>query len=100
MRRWSAAARRREECDGGFTPPLSFYVLGQQTKAARRGIPPGRIRELRAAPTEAEKAAWKLLRDRRLGAKFRRQFQEVGTGTRPLTRRRMAEGRGRVRGLF
>ncbi len=33
-----------------------------------------RIRELRASPTEAEKAAWNLLRDRRLGAKFRRQF--------------------------
>src|SRR5579863_6517848 len=34
-----------------------------------------RIRELRASPTEAEKAAWNLLRDRRLGAKFRRQFR-------------------------
>ena len=32
------------------------------------------MRELRGSPTEAEKAAWKLLRDRRLGAKFRRQF--------------------------
>jgi very-short-patch-repair endonuclease len=30
---------------------------------------------LRASPTEAEKPAWKLLRDRRLGAKFRRQFR-------------------------
>ena len=38
-------------------------------------IPTARIRELRAASTEAEKAAWKLLRDRRLGAKFRRQFR-------------------------
>jgi uroporphyrinogen-III synthase len=38
-------------------------------------IPTARIRELRASPTEAEKAAWKLLRDRRLGAKFRRQFR-------------------------
>jgi very-short-patch-repair endonuclease len=38
-------------------------------------IPTARIRELRAIPTEAEKAAWKLLRDRRLGAKFRRQFR-------------------------
>jgi uroporphyrinogen-III synthase len=37
-------------------------------------IPTARIRELRASPTEAEKAAWNLLRDRRLGAKFRRQF--------------------------
>ena len=34
-----------------------------------------RVRELRASPTEAEKAAWALLRDRRLGAKFRRQFR-------------------------
>ncbi len=38
-------------------------------------IPTARIRELRASPTEAEKAAWKLQRDRRLGAKFRRQFR-------------------------
>jgi len=30
---------------------------------------------LRSRPTEAEKAAWELLRDRRLGAKFRRQFR-------------------------
>ena len=38
-------------------------------------IPTARIRELRASPTEAEKVAWTLLRDRRLGAKFRRQFR-------------------------
>jgi uroporphyrinogen-III synthase len=38
-------------------------------------IPTARIRELRASSTEAEKAAWKLLRDRRLGVKFRRQFR-------------------------
>ena len=33
-----------------------------------------RVRELRHAQTEAEKAAWYLLRDRRLGFKFRRQY--------------------------
>jgi very-short-patch-repair endonuclease len=33
-----------------------------------------RVRELRHAQTEAEKAAWHLLRDRRLGFKFRRQY--------------------------
>ena len=38
-------------------------------------IPTARIRELRASPTVAEKAAWTLLRDRRWGAKFRRQFR-------------------------
>jgi very-short-patch-repair endonuclease len=38
-------------------------------------IPTARIRELRASPTEAEKVAWNLLRDRGLGAKFRRQFR-------------------------
>jgi very-short-patch-repair endonuclease len=32
-----------------------------------------RVRELRHNQTEAERAAWHLLRDRRLGAKFRRQ---------------------------
>ena len=32
-----------------------------------------RVRELRHAQTEAEKVAWRLLRDRRLGLKFRRQ---------------------------
>ena len=34
-----------------------------------------RARELRRNQTEAEKAAWHLLRDRRLGAKFRRQWR-------------------------
>ena len=38
-------------------------------------IPTGRVRELRQTPTEAERAAWKLLRGRNLGAKFRRQFR-------------------------
>jgi uroporphyrinogen-III synthase len=38
-------------------------------------IPTARVRELRARPTEAEKAAWKLSRDRQMGAKFRRQFR-------------------------
>ena len=42
-------------------------------------VPTSRVRELRASPTEAEKAAWELLRDRRLGVKFRRQFP-VGNG--------------------
>ena|SRR5271167_182351 len=36
-------------------------------------IPTPRIRELRSNQTEAERPAWYLLRDRRLGAKFRRQ---------------------------
>ena len=38
-------------------------------------IPTSRVRELRRTPTEAEKTAWYLLRGRRLGAKFRRQFR-------------------------
>jgi len=38
-------------------------------------IPTARIRELRGSSTVAEKTAWNLLRDRRLGAKFRRQFR-------------------------
>jgi uroporphyrinogen-III synthase len=36
-------------------------------------IPTQRVRELRRNQTEAEKAAWYLLRGRRLGAKFHRQ---------------------------
>jgi len=36
-------------------------------------IPTQRLRELRRDQTEAEKAAWYLLCDRRLKAKFRRQ---------------------------
>ena len=36
-------------------------------------IPTPRVRELRRSQTEAEKAAWYLLRGRKLGAKFRRQ---------------------------
>ena len=35
-------------------------------------VPTQRVRELRRTPTDSEKAAWYLLRDRRLGAKFRR----------------------------
>jgi very-short-patch-repair endonuclease len=38
-------------------------------------IPTARIRELRANSTQEETAAWKLLRDRQFGAKFRRQFR-------------------------
>ena len=36
-------------------------------------IPTQRVRELRRNQTEAEKAAWYVLRGRRVGAKFRRQ---------------------------
>jgi uroporphyrinogen-III synthase len=36
-------------------------------------VPTQRVRELRRGQTEAEKAAWFLLRGRKLGAKFRRQ---------------------------
>jgi very-short-patch-repair endonuclease len=36
-------------------------------------IPTPRVRELRRSATEAERAAWYLLRGRALGAKFRRQ---------------------------
>jgi uroporphyrinogen-III synthase len=35
-------------------------------------IPTQRVRKLRRTQTDSEKAAWYLLRDRRLGAKFRR----------------------------
>jgi very-short-patch-repair endonuclease len=38
-------------------------------------IPTQRVRDLRHNPTDAEKAAWHLLRGRRLGAKFRRQYR-------------------------
>jgi very-short-patch-repair endonuclease len=37
-------------------------------------VPTKRVRELRAEQTEAEKAAWSLLRNRRLGLKFHRQY--------------------------
>jgi very-short-patch-repair endonuclease len=36
-------------------------------------VPTARVRELRRSQTEAEKAAWYLLRGRKLGAKFHRQ---------------------------
>jgi len=38
-------------------------------------IPTQRVRELRRDQTGAEKAAWYLLRGRRLGAKFHRQYR-------------------------
>jgi len=37
-------------------------------------VPTPRLRELRRQQTAAEKVAWYLLRDRRTGPKFRRQF--------------------------
>ncbi|HEV2492081.1 MAG TPA: endonuclease domain-containing protein [Terriglobia bacterium] len=37
-------------------------------------VPTPRLRELRRQQTAAEKLAWHLLRDRRAGLKFRRQF--------------------------
>ena len=41
-------------------------------------IPTERVRELRHNQTEAERAAWYLLRGRRLNARFRRQFRIEG----------------------
>ena len=38
-------------------------------------IPTQRVRHLRHKQTDAEKAAWHLLRGRRLGAKFHRQYR-------------------------
>ncbi|MGH9446849.1 MAG: endonuclease domain-containing protein [Terriglobia bacterium] len=38
-------------------------------------IPTQRVRALRRNQTEAETDAWRLLRDRRLGPKFRRQYR-------------------------
>lgn len=37
-------------------------------------VPTKRVRELRHQQTQAEKAAWYLLRQRSLGLKFRRQY--------------------------
>ena len=37
-------------------------------------VPTQRVRELRRSQTEAEKAAWYLLRSRSFGLKFRRQY--------------------------
>jgi very-short-patch-repair endonuclease len=37
-------------------------------------VPTERVRELRRDSTEAERLAWQLLRDRRLGMKFHRQY--------------------------
>jgi len=50
-----------------------FRSHAERCYTARVRIPTQRIRELRRSQTEAEKAAWHLLRDRRAGAKFRRQ---------------------------
>ncbi len=41
-------------------------------------VPGPRVRDLRRQETPAEKLAWHLLRDRRAGLKFRRQFP-IGT---------------------
>ena|GEM_PF-4224951 len=50
-------------------PPKSSQCC--YTLAVR--VPTQRVRELRRTQTDSEKAAWYRLRDRRLGAKFRRQ---------------------------
>ena len=53
---------------------MSSYAWRERCYNRPVRIPTARVRQLRASPTEAEKAAWSLLRNRRLGAKFRRQF--------------------------
>ncbi len=80
--RWSGRLWSMWVCIGGdffcpSVPPRVTCSLARWYNRPMR-IPTARIRELRASPTEAEKAAWKLLRDRRLGAKFRRQFRIEG----------------------
>ncbi|HTG59459.1 MAG TPA: endonuclease domain-containing protein [Terriglobia bacterium] len=50
----------------------SVFVVGAVILCVMH-LPTQRVRELRRNQTEAERAAWYLLRDRRLGAKFRRQ---------------------------
>lgn len=56
----------RGHFDGSRDSSQSCYTLLMR-------IPVRPVRELRRSQTEAEKVAWYLLRDRRLGAKFRRQ---------------------------
>jgi len=74
----------RHFCGGAVLRPSGFSQkwvspIAQRCYNPSVRIPTARVRELRGSPTEAEKAAWNLLRGRRLGAKFRRQFP-VQTG--------------------
>ena len=61
---------------GRFHAPLARYRVFETLSCAILlpvRIPTPRVRELRRSQTEAEQAAWHLLRGRKLGAKFRRQ---------------------------
>jgi very-short-patch-repair endonuclease len=67
----AGAGRVRGHLDRSCEPFSSFSNCGY---TRRMRIPTQRVRALRRNQTEAETAAWRLLRDRRLGPKFRRQF--------------------------
>jgi very-short-patch-repair endonuclease len=58
---------------GHFLPPGNSRSASQRCYTLPVRVPTQRVRELRRTQTEAEKAAWYLLRGQRLGAKFRRQ---------------------------
>ena len=70
------------EIPGTITGNIKALSRGERVPEGRRRerglspvrIPTTRVRELRAEQTEAETAAWSLLRSRRLGLKFHRQY--------------------------
>jgi len=71
---WGEGGARSEPGEGSVALAdwYSVFVVGAVILCVMH-LPTQRVRELRRSQTEAEKAAWHLLRDRRLGAKFRRQ---------------------------
>ena len=71
---WRGTSGARAYGQSGFVCGFTSTPSRQRCYTRPAKVPTFRARELRKSPTEAEKAAWRLLRDRRLGAKFRRQF--------------------------
>ena len=60
--------------EGGPRPALSPAGAGRVRGQFSVRVPTPRVRDLRRQETAAEKLAWRLLRDRCAGLKFRRQF--------------------------
>ena len=58
---------------GKFSPPTKTCICSRRCYTLPMPVLTERLRQLRRNQTQAERAAWQLLRGRRTGAKFRRQ---------------------------
>ena len=68
-------ARGTRADEGSVRSPSEFRWGSPRCYTLAVRVPTQRVREERRKQTEAEKAAWELVRGRRLGTKFRRQYR-------------------------